>query len=150
MGLPFCDMTTALNPTITFTAPSSPSTLKFSLHIKNACDFVSSDEVVVDVDRVFILELDVTYEEIFGFGFLNLDYTIGTPESATWANFLILTNPTIQVIPLWTVPLPIIHPPMDLPISFPFTQLGMIGIYTGLFTATGPEDVELVWVDTGL
>ena len=264
VGLPDCDFTTVLDPTRTFTAPSSSSTLLFSLTVNNACDLGGTDEVNIevyscwDIDgdghddmacggddcddsvpvtfpgatelcdardndcdasipydeidndgdryvecdpwvgilftilggndcddhdqwvnpgvtestadgncsdgkdndcdglvdgddpgcRDFTLELDASYATILGK--LNLDYTIGTSESATWANYLILTYPSIQVIPLWSFPLPVIDPPIDFPISFPFPQVGMIGIYTGLFTTTGPEDVELVWVDTGL
>jgi len=92
-----------------------------------------------------IFNLDVYYEA----GILRLDYIIGVPEPTTWANYLVLTSPEIQVIPLWTVPLPAIDPPMEFPISFPFPQVGLIGIWTGLFTAGGPQAVELVWVDIG-
>ena len=92
----------------------------------------------------FKLELDGDYQ----YGYLILDYTIATIEPATWANYLILTSPTIQVIPLWSVPLPTIYPPIDIPISFPFPSLGSIGIYTGLFTAGGLEEFFVVWVST--
>ena len=91
------------------------------------------------------LELDVSYVV----GTLNLNFTVGTSESATWANYLILTSPSVQVIPLWTVSLPVIDPPVDFPLSFPFPSVGTVGIWTGLFTAEATEAVDLEWVDTG-
>jgi len=92
----------------------------------------------------FLLELDADYLS----GHLDLYYGIATIEPATWANYLILTSPSVQVIPLWSISLPEIYPPIDIPISFPLPSLGTIGIYTGLFTAGGPQGVQLVWVDT--
>lgn len=92
----------------------------------------------------FILDLDADY---LG-GYLVLNYAIATIESATWANYLILTSPSVQVIPLWSVPLPQIYPPMDIPISFPLPSLGLIGIYTGLLTSSGLQEFQLVWVNT--
>jgi len=111
------------------------------------CGDVTSDTSLCHVEPAaeFILDLDATYGE----GMLNLDFNLGAPEPATWANYLVLTYPGVQVIPLWTVPLPAIDPPMDLPISFPFPSLGWIGIYTGLFTEEGAEAVVLEWIDTG-
>jgi len=92
----------------------------------------------------FTLDLDVSY----GAGTLSLDYTLGTPEAATWANYLVLTSPTIQVIPLWTAPLPVLSPPIDIPIAFPFPSVGLAGIFTGLFTGEGPQVTVLEWVST--
>jgi len=93
----------------------------------------------------FTLVLDASYVS----GHLVLNYTIGTPVAATWANYLILTYPSAQVIPLWTTQLPAIDPPIDVPVSFPFQSLGWVKIYTGLYAAGNPEAEELVWVDTG-
>ena len=92
----------------------------------------------------FILELDAEYL----YGYLTLNYRIATIEAATWANYLILTLPSVQVIKLWSLSLPKIYPPIGIPISFPLPSLGLIGIYTGLFTAGGLEEFDLVWVDT--
>ena len=97
-----------------------------------------------DSDCEFILDLDASYES----GILSLDFTISTLEPATWANYVILTDPTVQIIPLWTVPLPVIYPPFDIPIAFPFPILGLVGIWTDLFTTEGKQAVELVWVET--
>ena len=82
-------------------------------------------------------------------GRLSLDYTIGTPVAAMWANYLILTAPAVQVIPLWTISLPAIYPPMEIPISIPFPVMGTIGIWTALFDEYGSQTMKLEWVDTG-
>ena len=92
----------------------------------------------------YILELDADYLS----SYLVLNYRIATVGSAMWANYLILTSPSVQVIPLWSIALPAIYPPIDIPISFPLPSLGLIGIYTGLFTAEGLQEFKLVWVDT--
>ena len=97
------------------------------------------------VEPTFTLELDASYDA----GSLNLTYTVSTSEPAMWTNFAVLTYPEIQVVPLWTVPLPVIDPPVVFPIAFPFPSLGWVGIYTGLFTAAGPQAVEVAWVYTG-
>ena len=116
--------------------------------LTGTCGVVTSDTAVCHVEAAaeFTLDMVVSYSA----GTLGLDFTLGTPEPAAWANYLALTFPSVQVIPLWTVSLPAIDPPMDIPISFPFPSLGSIGIYTGLFTAGGAEAVILEWVDTGL
>jgi len=93
----------------------------------------------------FTLELDASYEA----SILNLDFSIGTPVPAMWTNYLILTFPGVQVMPLGTVPLPVIDPPIDVPVTFPIPGIGWIGIWTGLFTEAGLQAVELAWVDTG-
>ena len=99
-----------------------------------------------DPDCVFI-DLEISYET----GLLSLDFTLRTMEEALWANYLILTYPTFQVIHLWTVPLPVIDPPSEFPISFPFPKgLQWIGIWTGLFTVVGAQAVDLEWVHTGI
>ena len=91
------------------------------------------------------LGLDAAYEA----GSVSLDYVIWTPEPATWVNYLILTFPAVQVIPLLTVPLTVLAAPLDLPIAFPFPSLGLVGFYNGLFSAEGLQVYDLDWVDTG-
>ena len=107
------------------------------------------DGLVDGEDPDCIVEFTLVLDASFTGGYLVLSYTIGTPEPATWSNYLILTYPSVQVIPLWSVPLTVIQPPYDIPVSFPFPSLGWVGIYTGLFTAEGAQAVELVWVNTG-
>lgn len=98
-----------------------------------------------DEYRPFTLDLDASY----GGGELSLAFSIGTPEPAMWANYLILTYPGVQIVPLWTVPLPVIDPPVDIPIALPFPSIVRVGIWSGLFTDVGIQALELAWVDTG-
>ena len=107
------------------------------------CDYPACIDELICAE--FTLELDASYSS----SYMVLNYTIGTPESATWANYLVLTSPTVQVIPLWTISLPVLQPTYEIPISFPLPSLGWVGIYTGLFTAEGAQAVKLVWVNTG-
>ena len=121
------------------------------------CDNGADDDCdgLVDYDDpecvVFQLEMEEAY---YLGGYLNLSFILSAPEAATWATYLLLTFPTIQIIPLWiaplwTVPLPVVYPPMEIPISFPFPSVWWIGIYTGLFTAEGTQASDFVFVDTG-
>jgi len=94
----------------------------------------------------YTLELDASYST----GRLNLAFSLGTPEPTTWMTFLILTYPTPRVIQLWSYPLPVIHPPVSIPLSFPFPSLRTVGIFSGLFSSEGTiETYVLEWVDTG-
>jgi len=93
----------------------------------------------------FTLELDASYQS----GYLVLDFTIGTPEPVTWATYLILTYPSVQIIPLWSVSLPVTYLPTDIPVSFPLTSAGWAGIYSILYSEVELEAVKLAWVDTG-
>jgi len=98
-----------------------------------------------DCDAAYALEVDALY----GDGLLSLDFTISAPEPSTWKLYFILTAPSVQIIPAWSIPLPAIDPPVAMPILLPFPSVGWVGIYTGLFTAEGAQVVELVWVNTG-
>jgi len=95
----------------------------------------------------FFLELDALYV----WGFLNLNFALGTPEPAIWSASLILTFPTIMIIPLWIVPLPAIDPPIDIPIAFPLPSMGWITISSGLYADMDwqPEAYDISWVYTG-
>ena len=113
--------------------------------IDDDCDGLADGE---DSDCIggYVLELEPSYET----GLLSLDFTLGTPEPATWANYLILTYPAVQVIPLWMVPLPVITPPVDLPtLTIPFPSLRWVGIWTGLFSIEGCQADAFEWVNTG-
>lgn len=81
-------------------------------------------------------------------GTMSLTFALSTPGPAVWANYLILTTPTISVVPLWTINLPEICPPVTIPISYPFPSVGVVGFWTGLFDATGPLCFDLEWVTT--
>jgi len=79
---------------------------------------------------------------------ISLDVTLGTLEPAMWANYLILTSPAVQVIPIWSFPLPALDL-VDFPITFPFPSVGTVGFYNGLYSAEGLKVSDLDWVDTG-
>jgi len=98
-----------------------------------------------DCPAEFTLDLDASHEA----GILSLIFTVGTPETAGWGAWLVLTSPSIQTIPLWWTSLPVLDPPYEIPVSFPLAGLGWIGIWTGLFTEGGAQAVDLAWVDTG-
>ena len=49
VGLPDCTEDVSEFPTATFTSPASPATLSFELHVRNACDHTSQDEVTITV-----------------------------------------------------------------------------------------------------
>ena len=91
----------------------------------------------------------LTMDADFTGGILSMGYIIWTPEPATWVNYLIMTSPTVQIIPLWTIPLPVLTAPLDLPISFPFPSVRMVGFYNGLYSTEGLKVSDLDWVDTG-
>jgi len=113
--------------------------------IDDDCDGLIDSPYDPDCAAEFTLDLDVAYVS----GSLVLFYTIGAQETTTWANYLVLTYPAVQVVPLFSVPLPVIDPPFSIPIAFPFPSIGWVGIYTGLYTGEGVQAEELVWVDTG-
>jgi len=89
------------------------------------------------------LELSVTYS-----GFLNLSYTIGTPEPTLWLAGLVQTNPT-AIVPLWTALVGEINPPQASAFSFPLSPQGWVCVYMVLLSEQGLEAMEFVWVDTG-
>ena len=93
----------------------------------------------------FTLVSSPSYKE----GILDLKFHVGMFEPATWATCLILTYPSVQVVPIWTVPLPVIDPPIYITISFPFPQIGWIGILTTLRSGGAAQLHDLDWVDTG-
>ena len=81
-------------------------------------------------------------------GTLALDFEVGTLNPALWTVWLVV--PSIGVIPLWSVPLPVIPDPVDIPISFSFPSLGTVGFLTTLSTAEGITCWDFGLVDTGL
>jgi len=81
----------------------------------------------------FTLKLEASYQEET----LYLDFTLGTPEPASWENYLILATPTYQYIPLWSIMLPEIDPPMDFSISFPYSLTSSTAVYSAFYTGAG-------------
>ena len=124
--------------------PSLAAGTEYVMLVVGYSGYTAEYTVTIEPPGGFTLELDASY----GAGTLNLDYSIGTPETATWSNYLILISPSVQVIPLWSISLPALDPPLEIPISFPFPSLGTVGIFTGLFTGGGPQATVLEWVGT--
>ena len=105
-------------------------------------ELMITKDITPDVISSFSLEMDASYAG----GTLSLDFTLGTSEEATWATFAILTFPSVQVIPLWAAPLPIIEIPIEIPVSFPYAGSGMLGIFSGLITEEGIKASVLEWL----
>lgn len=81
-------------------------------------------------------------------GTLNMDFTVGTAAPATWNIYLSVFN---VVLPLASIPLPAIDPPLAVPIPIPgLPPLGGIGVLTTL-TTPGDGIICSDWktVDTG-
>ena len=98
-----------------------------------------------DCTTEFILDLEASYEA----GSLNMTFTLGIPEPASHANYLLLTNPSLQVLHFWTYPLPIMNPPEVHSYSHPLESIGWVGIWSGLYTAEDELQADIfVWVDT--
>ncbi len=112
--------------------------------IDNDCDGYVDTEDPDCAGYEFILELEAVYDA----GYLKLYFLLGAPEPASWANYLILTDPTVKVLPLWRIPLPVIDPPMEIPVAFPLPSVGRIGIWSGLFTEEGTQAAVTEWVET--
>lgn len=112
--------------------------------IDDDCDALVDSEDP-DCPAEFILELDASFDT----GYLNLDFTLGAPEPAIWATFLVLTYPSVWVVPIWVVPIPTIYPPTDILIDFPFPNVGWVGVYSVLFTFwEGVRAFDYDWVYT--
>jgi len=57
---------------------------------------------------------------------------------------------TSAIVPLWEISLPVLDPPFEIPVAFPCPSLGVIWIFSVLFTGEIPQVYVLEWVDTGL
>ena len=106
------------------------------------CD--EDTDTCVPIPDVYTVDLEASYEA----GILSLDFSVGATTPAVWAVVLILTSPSVQVVPLFTTPIPEFDPPRDIPFSFPLPDLGRVGIFTALFTAEGRQASDLEWVIT--
>ena len=93
--------------------------------------------------------VDVVDDLSFYFGGrLVLNFVIRTEAPTLWSNHLILTEPSIRVVHLWTIPLPTIRPERSEWFQIPLPSLGQIGIWSGLFTESGLEGFDLSWIET--
>ena len=79
---------------------------------------------------------------------MNLDFTLGSQTAVTWNLWFSFQTITI---PLWSFPLPVLDPPINIPIPIQgFPQIGRVGFLTTL-TTPGDGIVCSAWetVDTG-
>ena len=88
-----------------------------------------------------ILSMETAYEA----GSLSLDFTLGTTEPTTWVTHLILITPAVLVIPIWTVPLPVFDTLVEVPVSFPFPAVGVVGVDSRLYTGEGKMAQDRDW-----
>ena len=112
--------------------------------VDNDCDG-QSDGDDPDCPAELSLDLDAHYRV----GTFYMEFTISTPEPVTWANYLILTDPTAFIVPLWEASLPALAPPFYCPVDFPCPSLGGVWVFSVLSTGGVPRDYALEWVDTG-
>ncbi len=89
-----------------------------------------------------LLDFDLSFTG----GTLNMDFTVGSTSPATWNVYLSVAD---IAIPLFSIPLPALDPPISVPISIPgFPDLGGIGVLTTLTTADGIICSDWETVDT--
>ena len=74
----------------------------------------------------------LTQDHSYTSGTLNMDFNLGLSTPATWNVYLSVAN---VAVPLFSIPLPTIDPPISAPLSIPgFPDLGGIGVLTTLTT----------------
>ena len=80
---------------------------------------------------------------------LNMDFQLGTPDPVTWTTILYFGGG--GPIPLWSEPIPVIDPTINLPVPIPgFPQIGTIAILTLLHTPTEVTCFDLEFASTAL
>jgi len=112
--------------------------------IDDVCDGLI-DPMDTDCAPEFVLDMGASYEE----DMLSLSFILGNSRQATWTTALIVSTPLVQVIPLWSILLPAVYPPIEKSFMGSFPNVGWIGIYSGLTYKGEPQVYELDWVDTG-
>ena len=114
--------------------------------IDNDCDGLVDDD---DMDCApYILEMDVSYSTV-GPGMLDMGFRIAAAEQCVWVNVAITVFPTFQMIPLWMDVLPATHPAEEMALSFPFPDIGWVGMYSGLYHEGVMQVYDAEWVYAG-
>jgi len=126
--------------------PEEPLIKMVKYYVPSGSEYILYDVCaeVSDLEIPYTLRMGAEYQE----DTLSLDFKIGMPGSATWATLLILTTPTVQVIPLWIVTIPVLDPTEQIPVDLPMSGSGWIGIWSGLFPTAGAAIMQFQWVNT--
>ncbi len=93
----------------------------------------------------FSLLMDISYGTSEP-GMLDLDFIVGATHPSVWVTVAFALVPSVQIIPLWTVSLPVMHPAVEMEFSFPFPDLGWVGIYSGLYYEGSRRAYDLDWI----
>ena len=97
--------------------------------------------IVVPVDE-FVLDMGLD----FGGGTFVMNFTVGTPSASTWNVYLSVSD---VVVPLFSIPLPAISPPISIPLLVPgFPDFGGVGVLTTLTTVSNGIE-RSVWGTIG-
>ena len=99
-----------------------------SVVINCDADFASGEYAVAGGSGGTCAGVDLSYSG----GSLTMNLTVGPPEAGTWNVFLSLAD---VVVPLLSIPLPALDPPLAIPLTFPFADFGGIGVLTTFTTA---------------
>lgn len=108
-------------------------------------DLVSVTEAPISVATtvsVCALDLELRYRDTT----LTMEFDIGTSEPAIWNVWLLVSG---QSIPLWSVPAPVIVPPVSFDVSVPFPSAGTIWFIAALTTTDGTLCFTFDTVNTG-
>ncbi len=123
---------------------TNTATATASTHDPDQSNNTSTEEsFVVDPSAACTLDLALSYAG----NTLAMDFDIFSTVPTQWGVWLFAQS---DFMPLWSVALPVIDPPVSLPLSFPFPQMGTIAILTIMTTPT--ESVlclDFDIVDTG-
>jgi len=119
--------------------------------VEEICDNGVDDDcdALVDGDDLDCVEFTLDMEASYEGGTLSLEFLLGTPEPATWVNYLIIPDLETEVIQLWEKSLQVVHPPWEGTITFPMPSIGAVEIFTALTTEEGTKAFDYVRVDTG-
>ena len=111
--------------------------------IDNDCDGFTDLE---DSDCArFTLEMEASYGAVLP-GTLQMEFRVGAAQPCVWVTVVILSFPTIELIPIWMEILPVTYPPIELHFAAPFPELGWIGIYSGLYSGGVRQVHDLGWI----
>jgi hypothetical protein len=104
-------------------------------------DDITGAESIYGAGAGCTLRLDLSYTG----GTFTMDFDLGAATPTTWNAWF--TWGESFLVPLWSIPLPAVSPPVSFPLSFALPALGNVGVLTTLTTAAegiGCSDFETV------